>query len=226
MPNVTAPPPPPGHIHLLNKPEPRWPALFALLSVGLLHYALPDHLSLGPPWLLLVLVSVFIVPTVVTHRLGRHKLNHFFGFVTLGVVTLFVGGSLFRLLQALAQDTPKEQEHALALMLLKSALALWATNVLVFACWYWRLDAGGPHARHVRGAHRQGAILFPQMTMEHVHWRPGFVDYLFVAFNTSTAFSPTDAPVLSRWAKILMMTQSAISLTTLAVLVGRGINVL
>ncbi len=64
------------------------------------------------------------------------------------------------------------------------------------------------------------------MTLENVLWRPGFVDYLFVAFNTSTAFSPTDAPVLSRWAKVMMMVQSTISLTTLAVLVGRGINML
>jgi hypothetical protein len=29
-------------------------------------------------------------------------------------------------------------------------------------------------------------------------WSPGFVDYLFLDFNTSTAFSPTDSPVLSR----------------------------
>ncbi len=214
------------HGTLLDKPEPRWPALLALLSVGGLHLALPDQLNVGPPWLLLALVSVLIVPTVITYRTGRHQLNHVFGFATLGVVTLFVAVALVRLLQKMAEDIPDAQKHAIASALLTSALALWATNVLVFACWYWRLDAGGPHARHLRGAHTQGAILFPQMTLENVIWRPGFVDYFFVAFNTSTAFSPTDAPVLSRWAKILMMVQSTISLTTLAVLVGRGINML
>jgi hypothetical protein len=52
---------------------------------------------------------------------------------------------------------------------------------------------------------------------EH-QWRPGFVDYLFLAFNISTAFSPTDVPVLSRWAKILMMLQAIISLGTIAIL--------
>ncbi len=211
---------------LLDKPEPRWPALFALLAVGGLHLALPDTLNIGPPWLLLAIVSVLIVPTVVSYRAGRHQLNHLFGFLTLGVVTAFVAVALTRLLQEMAQDIPDAQKHAMAGRLLGSALALWATNVLVFASWYWRLDAGGPHARHTRGAHTQGAILFPQMTMPDSHWRPGFVDYVFVAFNTSTAFSPTDAPVLSRWAKILMMVQSTISLTTLAVLVGRGINML
>jgi hypothetical protein len=57
-------------------------------------------------------------------------------------------------------------------------------------------------------------------------WKPGFVDYLFLAFNTSTAFSPTDVPVLSRWAKLLMMVQSSISLSTIAILAARAINIL
>jgi len=57
-------------------------------------------------------------------------------------------------------------------------------------------------------------------------WEPNFVDYLFLAFNTSTAFSPTDVPVLSRWAKGLMMIQSLVSLLVLALLAGRAVNIL
>jgi hypothetical protein len=57
-------------------------------------------------------------------------------------------------------------------------------------------------------------------------WSPNFVDYLFLAFNTSTAFSPTDVPVLARWAKVLMMVQSLISLTVIALLAARAVNVL
>jgi len=52
------------------------------------------------------------------------------------------------------------------------------------------------------------------------------MDYLFLAFNTSTAFSPTDVPVLSRWAKALMMVQSLISLGTIAILAARAVNIL
>ena len=118
--------------------------------------------------------------------------------------------------------------------LLISAAALWITNILVFASWYWRLDAGGPRARELRGVHTDGAFLFPQMTLDlqakremgEQCWSPGFVDYLFLAFNTSTAFSPTDVPVLSRWAKILMMLQAAISLATIAILAARAVNIL
>jgi uncharacterized membrane protein len=57
-------------------------------------------------------------------------------------------------------------------------------------------------------------------------WEPHFIDYLFLAFNTSTAFSPTDVPVLTRWAKILMMVQALISLLVIALLAGRAVNIL
>ena len=57
-------------------------------------------------------------------------------------------------------------------------------------------------------------------------WSPNFLDYLFVAFNASTAFSPTDVPVLARWGKVLMMLQSIISLTVLALLAARAVNIL
>jgi uncharacterized membrane protein len=108
------------------------------------------------------------------------------------------------------------------------------SNILVFASWYWRLDGGGPHERDLTPGHVDGAFLFPQMTMhpeaklaagEH-EWEPNFVDYLFLAFNTSTAFSPTDVPVLSRWAKILMMIQALISLLVIALLAAKAINIL
>jgi hypothetical protein len=116
--------------------------------------------------------------------------------------------------------------------LLRSAVALWISNILLFASWYWRLDAGGPHVRDLRASHTEGAFLFPQMTLPpesklaQQKWKPGFVDYLFLAFNTSTAFSPTDVPVLSRWAKLLMMVQSSVSLSTIAILAARAINIL
>ena len=59
-----------------------------------------------------------------------------------------------------------------------------------------------------------------------VAWSPTFIDYLFLAFNTSTAFSPTDSPVLSRWAKVLTMLQSLVSLTVVIVLAARAVNIL
>ena len=224
---ASAPPPPSSNGSVTEAaPLPRWPALVALVAVAGLNTALPDALSFGPRWLLGAVVAVLLVPTMVSHRAGRHDLNQIFGFLVNGVVTFALIASLCLLVGAL----PRGIEKPVAL--LQSAALLWLTNVIVFALWYWRLDAGGPHHRDAREGHPCGAILFPQMTIDkdspayEADWSPDFVDYLFVAFNTSTAFSPTDAPIMTRWAKILTMIQSLISLTILALLAARAVNIL
>jgi hypothetical protein len=209
-------------------PEPRWPSLVALLSVSAVNLALPSALSPGPDWLVLVLVVLLMAPALVMHHFRRYKAAQCLGYLALGVVTIAMVISLAFLIQALLSH---KQEAG---QMLRSAALLWASNVLVFASWYWRLDAGGPAQRDLEGAHTDGAFLFPQMVLDPVlreqmgeqDWRPGFVDYLFLAFNTSTAFSPTDVPVLSRWAKVLMMLQASISLATLALLAARAVNIL
>jgi hypothetical protein len=210
------------------EPEPRWPALVAVLSVVGIYAALPSYLVLGPRWLFPGLVLGLLVPAVVTHIHGHHFLNRFFGFTVNGAVTACLVASVVLLIEELPAHRVEPGR------LLLSAGLLWCSNVLVFALWYWRLDAGGPHGRESRPGHPDGAFLFPQMTLQPEPgaadparlWSPNFVDYLFLAFNTSTAFSPTDAPVLARWAKALMMLQSLISLTVLALLAARAVNIL
>jgi hypothetical protein len=212
----------------LDDPEPRWPAFVAVLSAGGLYLALPSDLTIGPRWLFPALIGVILVPTVISHQMGRHHLDRVLGFLLTTLVTVEMIVSVILLVRAL----PSQLESPTALLL--SAASLWTTNILVFALWYWRLDAGGPHGRDARPGHAEGAFLFPQMTMlpeakaaaGQEMWSPNFVDYLFLAFNTSTAFSPTDTPALERWGKVLMMLQSIISLTVLAVLAARAINTL
>jgi hypothetical protein len=210
----------------LEHAEPRWPAVLVLIALGGLYAALPSSLLVGTPrWLILVVVLVLLVPAVISHRQGMHSLNQVLGYILNGVVTAGMIWSLALLIRALPTQRATPQE------LLRSAAALWVSNILVFASWYWRLDAGGPHQRALRPGHADGAFLFPQMTMKREArmaeaWSPTFVDYLFLAFNTSTAFSPTDSPVLSRWAKTLMMLQSMISLLVIALLAARAVNIL
>jgi hypothetical protein len=208
--------------------EPRWPAIVALLAVGGLRLALPAALSAGPRWLLIPVVICLAAPTIWARHIGLSKLNQILGYLLLSVVTLDMIWSLSLLLTALPSHAEAPAD------LLRSAAALWCTNILVFASWYWRLDAGGPAARELNHTHTDGAFLFPQMTllpelkkeMGEEFWHPGFVDYLFLAFNTSTAFSPTDTPVLSRWAKGLVMVQAVISFATVALLAARAVNIL
>ncbi|MDQ2976258.1 MAG: hypothetical protein M3R69_12735 [Acidobacteriota bacterium] len=209
--------------------EPRWPALIALLGAGGLYAALPSSLLVGGPrWLLTVLVLVLLVPAEISHHLGNHSLNQVIGYILNSLITLAMIVSLALLIDAIPEHRVSPPD------LLRSAAALWVTNILIFASWYWRLDAGGPHARARTPGHTDGAFLFPQMTMdpeakiaagEH-EWEPNFVDYLFLAFNTSTALSPTDVPVLSRWSKVLMMIQALISLMVIVLLAARAVNIL
>jgi hypothetical protein len=211
-----------------GRSEPRWPAGLALLAVGGLRLAIPESLSFGPDWLILVIVVLLFIPIAWARYRGSSRLNRMLGILLTSVVTLDMVYSLILLVIAMPQH--RESPRAL----LQSAASLWIANILVFASWYWRLDAGGPGARDLRGAHTSGAFLFPQMTlnaaarhaMGEENWSPRFVDYLFLAFNTSTAFSPTDCPVLSRWAKVLMMLQAFISFTTVALLAARAVNIL
>ncbi|MGH9559370.1 MAG: hypothetical protein ACRD30_09025 [Bryobacteraceae bacterium] len=208
--------------------QPRWPAAAALLSIGGLLYALPPGLKVGPDWLALLLVAVLEAPAIVSHRTGYLRASQALGYAVSAVVTVALAVSLGLLVARL----PAHRENPEQLLI--AASALWISNLLVFACWYWRLDAGGPHRRDLRVSHTDGAFLFPQMLLDpelrremgEDQWSPGFIDYLFLAFNTSTAFSPTDVPVLSRWAKVLMMVQSLISLGTVALLAARAINIL
>src|SRR5437773_2987881 len=173
------------HGHDRWDPEPRWPAAIAVLAVGGLYLALPAYLTMGPRWAFPGVIIALLVPTVISHRAGKHSLNRILGFTVTGLVTLGMIASVALLIAAL----PSHKESPTQLLV--SAASLWATNILVFALWYWRLDAGGPHRRYSRVGHPDGAFLFPQMTLrdddkvkagQHT-WSPNFVDYLFLAFN-------------------------------------------
>jgi hypothetical protein len=214
--------------HRVDKPEPRSQAILAIVAVAGIYLALPSSLIVGPTWLLPTLIGVLLVPTVVSHRVGKLSLNRILGFAISAVITVALIGSVVLLVQAL----PSHKEPPL--QLLSSAALLWLTNVIVFALWYWRIDGGGPTKRHERHEFGSCSFLFPQMQIPReernqfacTEWRPRFVDYLFVAFTQSSTFGPTDAPLLARWAKVLTMIQIFISLSIVVLLISRAVGAL
>lgn len=206
--------------------EPRWPVFLGLAAVVVLHFSLPAVLSLGPNWLLIAVFAVLAAFVSISHSRGAEKTAYVGGLILISAVTLAVIASLVLLVRFL----PTHKESPLDL--LQSAASLWISNVLVFAAWYWKLDAGGPYQRESAENHELGAFLFPQMALHEQSpakpdsWHPRFIDYLFLSFNTSTALSPTDTQILSPWAKTLMMLQSLISLTIIVLLAARAVNIL
>jgi len=216
---------PSGHI---DKPEPRGQALLAVLAIGAIYLALPRDLVVGPFWLFPTIIVALLVPSVLSHRVGKQSVNRILGIIINGITTLALIASLALLVRAL----PAHRESPL--QLLRSGGLLWLTNVIVFALWYWKLDGGGPTLRQKEKKFGSTSFLFPQMQIPHdertqfecVRWRPRFVDYLFVAFTQSSTFGPTDSPLLARWAKVLAMVQILISLTIVVLLIARGVGVL
>ena len=113
-------------------------------------------------------------------------------------------------------------------VLLATGAALWVTNVIAFSLWFWLLDRGGPAAR-ASGRPLAAAFAFPEnATPELVppNWWPQYPDYLYLAFTNSTALGPTDTMPLARWAKMLMLVQSSISLVIAVMIVARAVNIL
>lgn len=201
---------------------PRWESLIAAFAIAAAYALLPDNLRLGPRWLLGALIVVLLIPLYGALIKGNYQLTRIFGMILTGLVTAAITASAILLIVRLPGDkTPPTQ-------LLRDGAVIWGANILVFAIWYWELDCGGPHARHVK-RYTSTDFLFPQFTTPdaaETNWSPMFLDYLFLAFNTSAAFSPTDTLILSRPPKILMMMQSLISIAVVAVLISRAINTL
>ena len=190
---------------------------------------MPEGISPGPGWLPVVLVVVLLVPLTLVQQAMRRPggwepspgLVRRLALALLGLLALVEALALVALLRTL--PIPKTTGEQLFV----SGALIWVINVLVFALAYWELDGGGP-GRRPEVTDEPGDFLFPQQTNDTLNkgWAPEFVDYLFLAFNTATAFSPTDTMVLSRPAKALMMAQASISLLTIGLVVARGVNII
>lgn len=208
----------------------RWPAWLALFIVALLYEALPKVFYWGPRGLMIGLVTLLILPMIISHWRNNNQINRLLALGVNILITLYIIISVSRLVFATLRGEIGPMH------LLVSSIVLWGANILLFALWYWNLDAGGPTKRELSKNLGVTAFLFPQMQVSLMqdpslpksikNWEPHFVDYLFLAFNTSTAFSPTDTPVLSRWAKLMGMIQVLISLTIVLMLAARAISIL
>ena len=223
-----------GHLPGWARPkegEVRWPAALTVLAAIGLQLVIPERLVVPPRWLLpaiefaLLALLVAVDPWRIRHdRHPRdHRLIRTVSLTLVAVASLANMWSAVRLIQGLVHGTEGQEAGAL----LAVGAAIWATNVIVFALWYWEFDRGGPVAR-ANGRHRHPDFQFTQMqtpALAHDEWEPIFVDYLYLSFTNAAAFSPTDTLPLSRWAKMAMLTQSCVSLATVILVIARAVNI-
>lgn len=236
----TAPHP---HRHLTTQPIDFWLARGAVLVIVGLQIGIVNDLTVGSRWLAPCLELALLIPLSIATAwtqtrareastnaqwkvVGRYRrLVRRLAIVLTAVSTLMNFGALARLIAAILSG------HAgTGQTLLLDAVNIWATNVVVFALWFWALDRGGPAARGLV-LEQKSDFLFTQQqpTVDRAQfpdWSPGFIDYLFLAFTNATAFSPADTYPLTVRAKLLMMVESSISLATIAIVASRAVGIL
>lgn len=206
--------------------ETRWPSLVAVATAIAIQLALPERISFGPRWLLptfeIALAAGLLAANPIRFQ-RESPLIRRASLLLVAVISVANGASAILLLRTLLQG----KLSGGAAVLLADGGEVYVTNIIAFALWYWELDRGGPMAR-AAGRRQHPDLLFPQMTASWAaspDWRPTFPDYLYTSYTNATAFSPTDTMPLCRWAKMLMLVQSAIALVTAALVIARAVNI-
>lgn len=209
--------------------ERRWPVVLTVAAAVLLIGSLPSQIRILPIWVLYVIGAVMLLPTaVVGFASGAGRWCRIERIVIFAFFVYSVFGAFANLTYVINAMINRSSEIT-GMQLLTSGVAIWVTNIIMFSLLYWQLDSGGPETR-LQDADAKRDFLFPQTEAagEYVRsdWRPEFVDYLFLGYMTSVAFSPTEAMPMSPRAKLLMMLQSVISLATILIIAARAINIL
>lgn len=208
--------------------EPRWPVALAVFAVLLLFSLMPERSTFLPSWsgftigiaLILLMIGVWLGGDR-PHWLRVERA------VMLALASALLAITLLGVTLLVIEIMDQTAKYA-GQQLLTVGIEAWVTNVLAFSIVYWDVDRGGPENRAKETAPLPD-WLFPQVGVPNEvapGWRPTYVDYLFLALSTATAFSATDVAPLTVRAKLLMMLESCISLATLAIVASRAINIL
>jgi uncharacterized membrane protein len=177
-------------------------------------------------WLVPVVAEVLLLLPLAWQRprrrleqLGRRRT------VAIGLIAVISLANAVLLLAVIASLVRGDEKSGAQLLL--KAVTVWITNVIAFGLWYWAFDRGGP-VRRLDPDQPPPDFQFPQLENPQLAapgWHPELVDYLYVSFTNSIAFSPTDAMPLSRWAKLLMLSESALSAITVLLVAARAVNI-
>ena len=207
--------------------EARWPRATAVAAAILLTVLMPDEVRLGPNWLLPAVEGVLLVALVVADPAAISRRSRLLRTSSIVLVLVLVFSALWatgELIDDLIHGGPETNS---ASDLLEAGSIVWVSNNIAFALLYWDLDGGGAAARALDPSQRID-FAFPQEMNPRLAspgWRPRFIDYLYLGFTNATALSPTDVMPLAPWAKLAMMLQSVISLSILALVIARAVNV-
>jgi hypothetical protein len=205
-----------------------WAAEAALTIAILLQvfvWSINRELTYGPHGLIVVTeiaLAVIIGFTSRRRRLRERSIYRALSMLLLGLISLANITSFFlvaRLLVAEGQVLSGRE-------LLVAALAIFLTNIIVFALWYWELDSPGLTGNKWSKHDKDFQFTQQDLSKDFVDWQPGFIDYLYLSVTNGINFAPADVRPITHQAKLLMGTQALVSVFTLALVLARSISIL
>lgn len=200
-------------------------ALVGAIALQVLVWKINDQLLIGPQYIIipteimLVILISFAASIRSVRKFGAH---HTFATILLALITVANISSLVLVLHSLIIG-----HHAVnGAELLTSAVAIFMTNIIVFALWYWEIDSPGLSGK--RWSKQDKDFHFTQQDLkgDYPSWEPRFFDYFYVSLTNAINFAPADARPLTHAAKLLMASQAMVSIFTLALVIARSVNIL
>lgn len=200
-------------------------ALLVAIALQFVVWKMNNELLIGPQYLLFpgeIVLAVLLGFTVNMHTFRERGIHHFFTLILLGVMSLANVLSLILVLHSLVVTHTAISGPEL----LASALAIFMTNIIMFALWYWEIDSPGLSRK--RWSKNDKDFQFPQQDMkeEFPRWRSEFIDYLYLSITNAINFAPADTKPLTHTAKLLMGAQALVSVLTLALVIARSVSIL
>ncbi len=220
-----------------RRAETRWPAFAGIVAAAVLTASVPQPETVAVRTVGLIALAAMAIPLFVVnpHRLDRQtQWSRALAIVFAAVLVIVNQASVVSVIARLLDGS------ADGAVVLLEAGQVWATNIIAFGLLFWELDRGGPVARGTQPRSRLpiADFAFPQDdqgdaapevaagSTGRADWRAGFVDYLYVSFTNTVAFSPTDAMPLRSRTKLLMAVQALTGFILLALVISRAVNIL
>lgn len=200
-------------------------ALLAAIGLQLITRYTGSELLPGSQYLIILTelgLAVIIALTVNQHKMHSWGLYHALSIGLLGLISVANISGLAYVLHSLIIDHAVLQGEEL----LASALAIFMTNIIVFALWYWEIDSPGLTRTLWSKFDKDFQFTQNDLPREFPNWQPQFIDYLYLSITNAVNFAPADGRPLTHQAKLLMSTQSLVSVFTLALVLARSVSIL
>jgi uncharacterized membrane protein len=200
-------------------------ALLAAIGLQLLSRRIGSELLPGSQYVIILTelaLAVLIGVTVNKHRAHSWGLHRALAVILLALISAAnISGLIFVLHSLITSHSPINGES-----LLVAAIAIFITNIIVFALWYWEIDS--PGLTRTRWSKYDKDFQFTQQDLEQEFpdWQPQFIDYLFLSVTNAVNFAPADTRPLTHQAKLLMAAQSLVSVFTIALVIARSVSIL